>query len=130
MRACTREERERERWGSAARVCVCTWDLPFISCVRRVPSLLPLSPPSPPPPLHLPPCHLSPHFTDILLPAAPASLTAPAVPLAHYLHGLHRSCPRARLQDKRKAVAAASPGAGSLRRDENGAPLVYQRSAY
>ena len=68
----------------------------------------PLCFPSPPYLPYLPPFHLFPHFIDILLPAAPAALPAPAVPLAHYLHGLH-SCPLARLQDKRKAVAAASP---------------------
>ena len=68
----------------------------------------PLCFPSPPYLPYLPPFHLFHHFIDILLPAAHAALPAPAVPLAHYLHGLH-SCPLARLQDKRKAVAAASP---------------------
>lgn len=55
---------------------------PPISCVHRLPSMLPLT--------SLPPSVLSlPSFHRYSAPRLPAAPAAPTVPLAHYLHGLH-----------------------------------------
>ena len=75
---------------------------PYLACIA-----FPLCFPSPP---YLPPFYLFPLFIDILLPGSPPPLPLPPCPLPTTSTGsIHSHFPLARLQDKRKAVAATSP---------------------